>query len=45
MADDKKEAILKENKSFLQRELDDLRSLDLLRASLAEFLGVMFLVM
>lgn len=45
MSKEKTEAILQENKSFLQRELDDLRSLDLLRASLAEFLGVMFLVM
>eukprot|EP00105_Crassostrea_gigas_P021149 XP_011440186.1 PREDICTED: aquaporin [Crassostrea gigas] len=45
MSKEKTEAILQGNKSFLQRELDDLRSLDLLRASLAEFLGVMFLVM
>ncbi|XP_056005369.1 aquaporin-5-like [Ostrea edulis] len=36
---------VQEKKSFLQKELDDLRSVDLLRASLAEFLGVMLLVM
>ncbi|XP_048747698.2 aquaporin AQPAn.G-like isoform X1 [Ostrea edulis] len=41
----KKDIAVQEKKSFLQRELDDLRSVDLLRASIAEFLGVMLLVM
>nr|XP_022290602.1 aquaporin-like isoform X3 [Crassostrea virginica] len=45
MSTEKKEALKQENKSFLRKELEDLMSLDLLRASFAEFLGVMFLVM
>ncbi|XP_061194299.1 aquaporin-like [Saccostrea echinata] len=45
MSEEKKKALPEKKKTFWERELDDLRSLDLLRASLAEFLGVMFLVL